>query len=334
LNVEASSTGTSEPLTEEGLASVFEGFLSDEPEYKETAETPPAQESPEPEAQTAEVEPSTEPGQTEEGQSEETEQTEESQTETPQTHRVKVNGEEVEVTLDELYRGYSRTQDYTRKTQELSEKRRAAEEHVAAVRAGREQYAGRLAELEQAIKDTTPQEPDWVALQQESPDQFPTEWARWSQYRERMVALATERHQAEQAVLADRQEQFTVARAKANEQLLELIPEWKSDAAKAKSEKAEMVSLAEEVGYTRDELRSVVDPRIMVVLRDAMRYRALQKKRPQIQEQIQKVKTATPGPSGANRTKKSATAIAQERLEQSGSIDDLADLFIAKGLAG
>jgi hypothetical protein len=41
------------------------------------------------------------------------------------TYRVKVNGEEIEVTEDELLNGYSRQQDYTRKSQELAERRKA-----------------------------------------------------------------------------------------------------------------------------------------------------------------------------------------------------------------
>lgn len=42
----------------------------------------------------------------------------------PETYIVKVNGQEQEVTLDELLHGYMRNQDYTRKTQALAEERR------------------------------------------------------------------------------------------------------------------------------------------------------------------------------------------------------------------
>jgi hypothetical protein len=56
-------------------------------------------------------------------QSELDEDTEEQ--EQPQVFSVKVDGKEVEVTLDELQKGYSRTQDYTRKTQQIAEARKA-----------------------------------------------------------------------------------------------------------------------------------------------------------------------------------------------------------------
>lgn len=42
--------------------------------------------------------------------------------------KIKVDGEEVPVSLSEALQGYSRTQDYTRKTQELSEQRRQADQ--------------------------------------------------------------------------------------------------------------------------------------------------------------------------------------------------------------
>ena len=327
------STGTSQPLTEQELGSVFEGFLSDEPEDQKAAETPPAQEqSPEPEPETAE-ETSTEPV-AEEGESEATEETEESQTEQPQLYRTKVNGEEVEVTLDELLKGYSRTQDYTRKTQELASQRKAVEEHETYMRAGREQLAYQLTELEQALRDQAPKEPDWVKMQQEDPDQFAREWASWSQYKDRMKGLADERQKAQEAVLRDREAAYAKQVTEAREKLVELIPAWK-DPAKAKTEKAKMAAAAtEEYGFTQDELRTVVDPRMMQLLRDATLYRELQKKKPQIQQTITKVKTATPGPANSGRRLKSKAEVAKERLAQSGSEEDLAALFVERGLAG
>ena len=40
------------------------------------------------------------------------------------TYKVKVGKDEVDVPLDELIKGYSRTADYTKKTQEVAEQRR------------------------------------------------------------------------------------------------------------------------------------------------------------------------------------------------------------------
>ena len=45
--------------------------------------------------------------------------------------RVKVDGEEIEVPVQEALQGYSRTADYTRKTQELAQQRQQAEYALA-----------------------------------------------------------------------------------------------------------------------------------------------------------------------------------------------------------
>ena len=57
-----------------------------------------------------------------EQETENTEVTEETQTESqePNLHRLKVNGQEIEVSLDELKAGYSRDSDYRQKTHSLS----------------------------------------------------------------------------------------------------------------------------------------------------------------------------------------------------------------------
>lgn len=58
--------------------------------------------------------------------------------ETPETYTVKVQGEEIEVDLDELKSGYQRQEDYTKKTQELSEEREKLEQDRQEVEEQRE----------------------------------------------------------------------------------------------------------------------------------------------------------------------------------------------------
>ncbi len=111
-------------------ASAISAMLAPEKGQAELGETQPVEESEE-DTETAAseeddsgVEDAPEE-ETSEEQSEEEEETEEG--EQPQTFTVKVDGKEVSVTLDELQKGYSRTQDYTRKTQQIAEVRKQAE---------------------------------------------------------------------------------------------------------------------------------------------------------------------------------------------------------------
>lgn len=65
----------------------------------------------------------------EQPESTEQEQDSESEQEVEPRYTVKVDGEEIEVTQDELLRGYMRQKDYTQKTQALAEQRRQFEQY-------------------------------------------------------------------------------------------------------------------------------------------------------------------------------------------------------------
>ncbi|MGH9963014.1 MAG: hypothetical protein ACREBC_38845, partial [Pyrinomonadaceae bacterium] len=69
-----------------------------------------------------------------------------------ETYTVKVGGEEVQVTRDELLNGYSRTQDYTRKTQELAEQRKRLAQYEALGDALDKDPVGTIKILEEAYK--------------------------------------------------------------------------------------------------------------------------------------------------------------------------------------
>ena len=84
----------------------------DEKEEKQDSETEPAQEQQE--EQPKETQP--------EGDNQQT-------TEEEPKYKVKVDGEEIEVTQEELLRGYMRQKDYTQKTQALAEQRRQFEQY-------------------------------------------------------------------------------------------------------------------------------------------------------------------------------------------------------------
>ena len=67
--------------------------------------------------------------QEEEQPTETEEETHEEETDEEPKYTVKVDGEEIEVTQDELLRGYMRQKDYTQKTQQLAEQRRQFEQY-------------------------------------------------------------------------------------------------------------------------------------------------------------------------------------------------------------
>lgn len=252
--------------------------------------------------------------------------------EKPQTFRVKVRGEEVEVTLDELLGGYSRHSDYTRSKQELAEARRKFEaEEIPKVRESASKYVEGLAQIEEALQAIAPQEPDWDAIMIEAPETLATERAKWDVYRDRMARIAAEK-EAAQAELAKHYEAERRAYVQAeSERLVELVPAWKDPEA-ANKEKAEIAKYALSLGFSEDDLKQVTSANAMLVLRNAYLYDLSQRKAPVIRKQIEQIVTATPGPKDETRPKVTKQKAAMQRLAQTGSVKDAAEALELSGL--
>jgi hypothetical protein len=326
-------TGSPE-LNVETAAPVFERFLSLE-EDPEKPETPPTQNAPESEKpETPEDEASSEPADGEQGNPAETEQTEQESPEDPATAtldpnlklKVKVNGEEREETLEEILKGYSRTQDYTRKTQEIATQRKTFEAEAQAVRSERQMYASQLVQLEQVLKDATPQEPDWAEIQRSQPAAFGNLYAQWSAHEKRMAEVSAERERAQQAVMADQAQERQRYLQAEQEKLLEAFPEWKNPES-ATTAKTAMVGYVKNMGYTVEELSQVTDHRLIKLIDKAMKWDAAQAKKPTIQARIEKVKTATPGPASGATPPGSVAEKARQRLAKTGRQEDAAAAF-------
>lgn len=255
-------------------------------------------------------------------QSELDEDTEEQ--EQPQVFSVKVDGKEVEVTLDELQKGYSRTQDYTRKTQQIAEARKQTEAELQAVRAEREQYAQLLSALESQVQQVAQPNIDWDRLYQEDP----IEWVRQREVmrdnQDKAAAIQSEQQRLNQ-LSQQEQAQFMQQRLQhEQEALLAAIPDWK-DAKKAQAEKALLVEFGQKIGFTPDELKSVVDHRAVLMLRKAALYDQMMSKRGNIKPVTNNgPRPAKPGAAG--RVSNNTEAVrAQQRVAKTGRVDDAAN---------
>lgn len=255
-------------------------------------------------------------------QSELDEDTEEQ--EQPQIFSVKVDGKEVEVTLEELQKGYSRTQDYTRKTQQIAEARKQTEAELQAVRAEREQYAQLLGALEAQVQQAAQPNIDWDRLYQEDPIEYVRQREVMRENKEKAEAI-----QSEQQRLAylSQQEQAQFMQQKLQQEqeaLLAAIPDWK-DAKKAQAEKALLVEFGQKIGFTPEELKSVVDHRAVLMLRKAALYDQMMSKRGNIKPVTNNgPRPAKPGAAG--RVSSSTESVrAQQRVAKTGRVDDAAN---------
>ena len=306
-------------------ASAISAMLAPEQGQAELDETQPAEESEEDlEAAASEEDesgvedaPDEETSEEQSGEEEETEEGEQ-----PQTFTVKVDGKEVSVTLDELQKGYSRTQDYTRKTQQIAEVRKQVEQETYAVRAEREQYAQLLGALQTQLQSSEPQV-DLERLYQEDP----IEWVRQNevmrQRQEKLGAIQSEQQRLSQVAQYEQQRAMEAQLASQQEALLAALPDWK-DPKKAKAEKALVIESAKAAGFTDEDLKSVYDHRLVLLLRKAAMYDQMVSKRQGIKPVVNNgPRTAKPGAAGRVSTTTEGTR-AKQRLAKTGRIDDAA----------
>jgi len=258
---------------------------------------------------------------TTEEQSEEGEETEE-QEQQAEVYTVKIDGKEVDVTLDELQKGYSRTQDYTRKTHQIAETRKAVEAEASAIRAEREQYAQLLGALKQQL-ESTEAPVDMDRLHNEDP----IEWVRQSevmrQKQDKLAAIQSEQQRLSQLTAQQRAQEMNAHLATQQEALIQAVPEWK-DSKKAQAEKALLVEFGKKIGFSDDELKNVYDHRAVVALRKAALYDQMMSKRGQIKPVVNNgPRPAKPSAAGRVSTTTESTR-AKQRLAKSGRVNDAA----------
>lgn len=259
---------------------------------------------------------------TTEEQSELEEETEEEE-KPAEVYTVKVDGKEIEVTLDELQKGYSRTQDYTRKTQQIAETRKAVEAEAAAIRAEREQYAQLLGALKQQLESAeAPVDLDRLY------NEDPIEWVRQRELlrdkQEKLAAIQSEQARLSQLTAQQRAQEMQAHLASQQEALIQAVPEWK-DPKKAQAEKALLVEFGKKIGFSEEELKNVYDHRAVIALRKAALYDQMMSKRGQIKPVTNNgPRPAKPGAAGRVSSNTEAMR-AQQRLAKTGRVDDAAD---------
>ncbi|MCD1644154.1 hypothetical protein [Aurantimonas coralicida] len=186
-------------------------------------------------------------------------------------------------------------QDYTRKTQEVAEHRKALEQHAEAIRS-QEQKLQQQAEFQRAnIQQFAQlhaiderlgqyQQVDWAQLEQEDPLGANSHWRAYQQLKDQRQGLVGElqqkEHQSQQERQRRSQEAHQAQEAEIEKRLQAslaavktAIPSWNVEVA------GQVGAFLNEVGYNQDEMKIIAtDPKSMVVVHDAMKFRQLKAK--------------------------------------------------------
>jgi hypothetical protein len=309
------STGT----TVQDAANSFLGLMdaAEAPEGQAEAQT----EQPEEELQASE-------GSDEDWQDEEPEQESESEPDEEPTYSVKVAGEEKELTLTELKTLAQQGADYTKKTQQVAEQRKALEAESVAIdqaRQLRDAYAERLQAMEQLLSSPEQSE-NLEYLKESDPIGYAVKVAELSQQKEQLQAIQAERYRIAEQQQAEQQHALQGYIAQQAAKLAEVLPEY-SDPVKGEKLRSELRVFAKDIGFTDQELSMVRDSRQVLALHKAMLYDKLQKSKPDVNKRVNEAtKTIKSGnsvkPVTSDQVKKQ-----QQQLKQSGKVRDAAKLF-------
>jgi len=241
-----------------------------------------------------------------------------------QKFQVRSDGEDLEVSLDELISGYSRQSSFTKKSQSLAEDKKGFENEIAE---SREMRAQALQILENA-KSAQTQAPEkdanyWTDLKETDPMQFMLERdaVREEQFQDQMREQQIQTLRAQE----DAEQRSNLEKYVDSQKgvLKELVPEW-GDKKVADAEKKLILEYGLEVGFDQKELDQAFDARAVATMRKAALYDQLTAKRKGLKP-IQRTNMKAGSQAGDPKQMRSGKASA--RLKKSGSVDDAASVF-------
>jgi hypothetical protein len=212
--------------------------------------------------------------------------------------------------------------DYTKKTQEVAEARKAIEQKSEAIQAQHKLLSANLEKTTElrALQERLTQfeQIDWDQVADADPAQatkLNLAYQR-TQRQAQQVSSELQQVQAQQQQLEREQRAKMLAEGAAD--LRRRIPNWNADIDKA------VTKTGEDMGFTPKELASLADARVIQALHEAAQWRRLQAEKPKaLQKVVEAPKVLKPGPSAERKPNQAAF----DRLKKHGRAEDLAALL-------
>ena len=310
--VEQSPQSRLEAMLGDDIVSDVQANL-DAPEEKEQ---PPLEAEAEAEAPVEETDAEEEA--TDDAPDDQAEEEEQSEDEVPAILKLKVNGEEVEKPLDEVVALAQQGLDYTQKTQQVAEQRKELEAYAESIKAQEQAFQEQMQLNNVLIEDVA----KITALDQQLNQYANVNWQQlsdndfveaqklfftYNQLQQERSQLVSQFEAKKQQVVQSQTQLMAEKIAKGKEILAKEIPNWSPETNQA------LLSTGKDYGFTDAELNSIVDPRHVKVLHDAMQWRKLQ------QNSTVKKKVSSAKPvvrPGAKDTKAEATSNVRQLREQ------------------
>lgn len=304
MSEEVSATDTGAELTAqaEDPVSSFETLLS---KQLPDAQEPEPENQPEPESDDGESPESDDPAQ--------------------ERFTVKIDGQEIRVSKDELIAAYQKNGAADRRLEQAAEQKKATQAEYQQVAAQRLQAINSLHLAQQVLQAQMQEQPDWQALLQSDPVAYLTQRHAFEQKQGQMQQLQMQQYQLQQQAQAEQAEAYQVHLHNQQQELLNQIPAWK-DSAKAEAERTAIKQWLGKSGFNDDEISSIADARQVLVARKAMLYDQMMAK---AQEAVKKVQTLpkVQRPGVQNTSSTDGRTREMQALRKTGSTAAAASVF-------
>jgi hypothetical protein len=237
-------------------------------------------------------------------------------------HQVIVNGERIDVDLEELKAGYQKDADYRRKTEEIAIEKRELKSEEDRLK---NQYSTKMDDLNSLVvtlnaeinNDMNSKELDALW------DEDPTEAARVDRKINKRKQTI---QQAQQKLREHQQAQFQEV-LKGEQRKLHLKHPVLADPIKGNSVKSDIMSYLSSKGFTNDDVARIYDSRYFDVIMDGMKTRA---NKPNLVGK--KIKPSNVVRSGVKTTKEDVNSQSRLKkinaLKKTGSTKDATDLLM------
>ena len=239
--------------------------------------------------------------------------------------KLKVNGEEIDKPLDEVVALAQQGLDYTKKTQEVAEQRKAVEAMQEQLKLQEQQFTeqqqlnslliedvAKITALDQQLSQYA--NVDWQKLTDSDFVEAQKHYMAYNQLQQDRNNLVSQFEAKRQTVLTKHQSALAERIKQGKEVLAKEIPNWSPQTTQA------VVTTGKEYGFTDDELNAIVDPRHVKVLYDAMQWRKSQDKKPLVKKKVASAKPVVkPGSKDPKTSANTNAKKIREQLRRSGS---------------
>lgn len=252
-------------------------------------------------------------------------------TDEQETVTIEVDGKPVELKKSELadyYKNGLRQADYTRKTMETAEQRKAAEAEASKAREERQRYAQGLQQAQAMLQAQLHEQSsiDWKQLLETDP----VEYMKQDRIARERQARLQQIHQEQQQLYAIHQDEQTRAMLvhvqQQQEELLAKLPEWK-DPEKAKAEKSAIKDYLKSQGLEEAQIDNITDHRVVVLSRKAMLYDQMMSKAQTAAKKVSQLPQKVERPGGGETNPTDGRTAAMKQLYKTGSVRDAAAVF-------